>query len=344
MRVLTPLRLLKYCATPISWIYALGVWVRNMLYDNHLLPSHKVNIPTIAIGNLAVGGTGKTPMTEYLIRLLSSEYKIAVLSRGYGRKTHGFRMATTEDSAQTIGDEPMLIHTHFPHIPVAVCEDRVMGINQLQKLVPDLQCIILDDAYQHRKLRAGFYILLTAYDNLYVNDYMLPRGALRDLPAESVRANAVIVTKCPEMMSPVDRQMISRTLRIAPHQQLYYSRIAYSSLLIDSTPLLITGIANPDPLLGYVKQQFEDTELLAYSDHHDFTSKDIQTILEKAAKYDYVVTTEKDFMRMQSTCLIDALADKLHVIPIKTDLGTDHVAFDQQIISYLAESQSKKHL
>lgn len=338
------IQLLRYCATPISWLYTLGVWVRNTLYNNHILPSHAVNIPTIAIGNLALGGTGKTPMTEYLVRLLSSEYKIAVLSRGYGRKTRGFRLATAEDTAQTIGDEPMLIHTHFPHLPVAVCEDRVLGINQLQSLIPDLQCVILDDAYQHRKLRAGFYILLTAYDNLYVNDYMLPRGNLRDLPAESARANAVIVTKCPDVISLDDCQMIHRTLHLASHQHLYCSRIAYDSLSVDSTPLLITGIANPKLLLDHIQRQFPDTELLAYSDHHDFTNKDILTILDKAAKYDYVVTTEKDYMRMQSTRLIDALANKLQVLPIKTDLGDDHEAFDLHILSYLTECQRQGHM
>jgi tetraacyldisaccharide 4'-kinase len=341
---LNPIQLLKYCATPISWLYALGVWVRNTLYNNHILPSHVVNIPTIAIGNLAVGGTGKTPMTEYLVRLLSSEYKVAVLSRGYGRKTRGFRLATTEDTAQTIGDEPMLIHTHFPHLPVAVCEDRVLGISKLQSIIPDLQCIILDDAYQHRKLRAGFYILLTAYDNLYVNDYMLPRGNLRDLPAESSRANAVIVTKCPDVISHVDRQMISETLHLASHQQLYFSRIAYNPLQIDSTPLLITGIANPQLLLAHVQQRFPNTELLAFPDHHDFTDKDILTILDAATKYDYVVTTEKDYMRMKSTSLIDALTGKLQVLPIKTDLGDDHEAFDLQIRSYLTECQRQGHV
>ena len=339
-----PIQLLRYCATPISWLYTLGVWVRNTLYNNYILPSYVVNIPTIAIGNLAVGGTGKTPMTEYLVRLLSSEYKIAVLSRGYGRKTRGFRLATAEDTAQTIGDEPMLIHTHFPHLPVAVCEDRVLGINQLQLLIPDLQCVILDDAYQHRKLRAGFYILLTAYDNLYVNDYMLPRGNLRDLPAESARANAVIVTKCPDVISDVDRQMIHRTLHLASHQHLYCSRIAYDSLPVDSTPLLITGIANPKLLLDHIQRQFPDTELLAFPDHHDFTSKDILTILDKATKYDYVVTTEKDYMRMKSTSLINALTDKLQVLPITTELADDHGAFDLQILSYLTECQRQGHM
>lgn len=332
-------KILKYCATPISWLYALGVWVRNVLYDVRVLPSHSVNIPTIAIGNLAVGGTGKTPMTEYLIRLLSSNYKIAVLSRGYGRKIKGFRLASEDDTAKTIGDEPMLIHTHFPNIPVAVCADRVQGINKLQSLIPDLQCVILDDAYQHRKLRAGFYILLTAYDNLYVNDHMLPRGTLRDLPAESVRANAVVVTKCPNTMLPIDRRIVSNSLRLVAYQQLYYSSIGYAPMDITSTPLLVAGIANPKPLLHHLQQQFPTTELLAFADHRDFTPKDIQLILRKASDYEYVVTTEKDYMRLlQHPELLEALSQKLRVLPIQTDLGIDKDAFDRQILMYLSEN------
>lgn len=299
-------------------------------------------VPTIAIGNLAVGGTGKTPMTEYLVRLLSPNYKVAVLSRGYGRKTHGFRLATVEDTAQTIGDEPMLIHTHFPNIPVAVCADRVQGIKRLQTIIPDLQCVILDDAYQHRQLRAGFYILLTSYDNLYVNDHILPRGTLRDLPAESVRANAVVVTKCPANMQPIDRRIVSNTLRLASYQQLYYSTIAYSQLTIDKTPLLVAGIANPQPLLQHLRAQFPETELLAFADHHEFDKKDIQTILTKAKEYECVVTTEKDFMRMQQTPLLEALAEKLYVMPIQTDFGMDKEAFDRQILLYVGENNRKK--
>lgn len=329
---------MKFFLAPLSWLYAFAVWVRNVLYDDRVLPSHKVDVPTIAIGNLAVGGTGKTPMTEYLIRLLSPNYKVAVLSRGYGRKSSGFRLANEHDTAKTIGDEPMLIHTHFPDIPVAVCADRVQGIKHLQHIIPDLQCVILDDAYQHRKLRAGFYILLTSYDNLYVNDHMLPRGTLRDLPAESARANAVVVTKCPKTMQPIDRRIVSNSLRLASYQHLYYSSIGYDKLNISATPLLVAGIANPAPLLEHLQQQFTNTELLAFTDHRNFTRKDIQTILKKAENYAYVVTTEKDYMRMQQTSLIETLGDKLRVLPIQTDLGIDQPAFDRQILLYVSES------
>lgn len=333
---------MKFLLAPLSWLYAFGVWVRNVLYDDRVLPSHKVDVPTIAIGNLAIGGTGKTPMTEYLIRLLSPSYKVAVLSRGYGRKTSGFRIANAQDTAKTIGDEPMLIHTHYPNIPVAVCADRVQGVKQLQQQIPDLQCVILDDAYQHRKLRAGFYILLTSYDNLYVNDHMLPRGTLRDLPAESARANAVVVTKCPKTMQPIDRRIVSNSLRLASYQHLYYSSIGYAPLRISSTPLLVAGIANPAPLLHHLQQQYPDTELLAFADHRNFTKADIKLILNRAEQYKHVVTTEKDYMRMQQTPLVNALGKKLHVLPIQTDLGIDQDAFDRQILLYVSESNRKK--
>ncbi len=313
------------------------------MYDDHILPSHSVGVPTIAIGNLAVGGTGKTPMTEYLIRLLSPDYKVAVLSRGYGRKTKGFRLAQADDTARTIGDEPMLIHTHFPNIPVAICADRVSGIKQLQSLFPDLQCVILDDAYQHRKLRAGFYILLTSYDNLYVNDRMLPRGTLRDLPAESARANAVVVTKCPHKMQPIERRIVSNSLRLATYQQLYYSSIKYMPVELKGKPLLVAGIANPIPLLTYLQEQYPTIESLLYADHHHFTRRDIQYILQTAENYDSVVTTEKDYMRMMQTPLVEALGDKLHVIPIQTDLGIDQETFNRQVLLYVSENNRKKN-
>ncbi|MBO5361814.1 MAG: tetraacyldisaccharide 4'-kinase [Paludibacteraceae bacterium] len=326
---------------PISWLYALGVWVRNVLYDDHVLPSYTVSVPTIAIGNLAVGGTGKTPMTEYLIRLLAPKYKVAVLSRGYGRKTRGFRLANAEDTAQTIGDEPMLIHMHFPDVPVAVCADRVLGIKHLQQIIPDLQCVILDDAYQHRRLKAGFYILLTSYNKLYVHDHMLPWGTLRDLPAESVRANAVVVTKCPSKVQAIERRIVSNSLQLASYQQLYYSSIKYVPLQLSATPLLVTGIANPAPLLEYMQQQYPCTQLLQFPDHHAFNKQDVAQIIQRANQYECVVTTEKDYMRMLETPLVEVLGEKLRIISIQTDLGNDQEAFNRQILLYVSENNRK---
>ena len=329
---------MNYLLAPISWIYGFVVWLRNLLYDDHILHSTQVSIPTICVGNLAVGGTGKTPMSEYLISLLSSDYKVALLSRGYGRKTKGFRIANEHDTAQTIGDEPMQIHQRFPDIPVAVCADRVKGVKRLQQLFPDLQCVILDDAYQHRSLNCGFYILLTPFDRLYSNDHMLPWGRLRDLPNQSHRANVVVVTKCPPNMQPIERRIVSNSLKLATYQQLFYSSIGYAQLALSGTPLLVTGIANPTPMYEYLCQQFPDTELMAYADHHAFSKRDIQQILEKAERYAHVVTTEKDYMRMQQTPLVEALGDKLRVLTIQTNLGVDKEGFDRAVLLYVREN------
>ena len=332
---------MNFLLAPISWIYGFVVWLRNLLYDDHILRSTKVSIPTICVGNLAVGGTGKTPMAEYLLSLLSANYKVALLSRGYGRKTRGFRLANEHDTAATIGDEPMQIHLRFPDIPVAVCADRVKGVKQLQHLYPDLQCVILDDAYQHRSLSCGFYILLTPYDCLYTNDHMLPWGKLRDLPNQSHRANVVVVTKCPEQMQPIERRIVSNNLQLASYQHLFYSSIGYAPIAVDSTPLLVTGIANPMPLLHHMQQQFPDTELFAFPDHHVFTNQDIIRIKEKAEHYEHIVTTEKDYMRLLQTSLIHELGDKLHVVRIQTNLGIDQDTFNREVLLYVSENNRK---
>lgn len=329
---------MKFLLAPISWMYGLVVWIRNLLYDDHILHSTKVAIPTIGVGNLAVGGTGKTPMTEYLVSLLSKQYRVAVLSRGYGRTTKGFRLANEQDTAYTIGDEPMQIYTHFPNIPVAVCADRVKGVKRLQYLFPDLQCVILDDAYQHRPLRCGCYILLTPYDRLYVHDHMLPWGRLRDVPSQSIRANVVVVTKCPEKMLPIDRRVVANALQLPSYQQLVFSRIVYQPLVLPGTPLLLTGIANPQPILTYLREQYPDTDLLAFPDHHVFTDIDQKAILSKAKDYTCVVTTEKDFMRLQQTPLVKQLGDKLYIQSIQTDFGIDKEAFDRAILLYISEN------
>lgn len=331
----------KILALPLSWLYSIVIWLRNILYDEHILPSSDVQVPTICVGNLAVGGTGKTPMTEYLIRLLSEKYNVVVLSRGYGRSTTGFRVAGSADTAETIGDEPMLIHMHFPDIPVAVCANRVEGVRRIQQLYQNVQCIILDDAYQHRRLRCGYYILLTAYDNLYVNDHVLPRGRLRDLQIESRRANTVVVTKCPPKMPPIARRIVSNQLLLASYQNLCYSSIQYDELAIDSTPLLVAGIANPTPLYDYLKSLYPDTRMLAFADHHVFTKRDVQRILKMAEGYDWVVTTEKDYMRMLQTPLVEQLGDKLKLISIKTDFGGDKETFERGIMLYVAENNRK---
>jgi tetraacyldisaccharide 4'-kinase len=277
-------------------------------------------------------------MTEYLVSLLSAQYKVAVLSRGYGRKTRGFRLANQDDTAYTIGDEPLQIHRRFPDVPVAVCADRVRGVKRLQQLFPGLQCVILDDAYQHRKIRCGFYVLLTPYQSLYVHDHMLPWGFLRDVPSQSHRANVIVVTKCPSDMQAIHRRIVSNALQLPSYQQLSFSSIAYEPLQLPATPLLLTGIANPLPIWEHLKTQYPKTELLAYPDHHIFTDKDVAHILEKAKAYRCVVTTEKDYMRLQQTSLVQQLADKLYIQTIQTDFGADKEAFDRAVILYVSEN------
>lgn len=326
---------------PMSWLYATAVWIRNMLYDDHILRSTKVNIPTICVGNLAVGGTGKTPMTEYLISLLSKNYRVAVLSRGYGRKTHGFRIAQPEDSALTIGDEPMQIFMHFPHIPIAVCADRVMGVKKLKQIYPDLQCIILDDAFQHRKIVCGYNILLTSYDRLYVNDSFLPVGRLRDIPKQSLRANAIVVTKCPENMRPIDKRVVYNALHLPSYQHLFFSSMVYGNVEIKGKPLVLTGIAHPEYMFQHIQKTHPNAELLAYADHHIFSSYDVNAIIKKAEDFDCIVTTEKDYTRLKLTELKDALADKLCVLPIHMDFDAEQSLFEREVLLYVAENCRK---
>jgi tetraacyldisaccharide 4'-kinase len=252
-------------------------------------------------------------------------------------------LANEQDTACTIGDEPMQIHRHFPEIPVAVCADRVRGVKRLQQLFPELQCIILDDAYQHRKLRCGFYVLLTPYDRLYVHDHMLPWGRLRDLPSQSIRANVVVVTKCPDAMQPIDRRIVSNALAMPSYQQLCFAQIAYQTLDLPAKPLLLTGIANPLSILHHLQKQYPDTELMAFPDHHAFTNKDVKNILEKAQNYACVVTTEKDYMRLQQTPLVEALGDKLLVQSIQTEFGADKENFDRTILLYVSENNRKQN-
>jgi tetraacyldisaccharide 4'-kinase len=206
-----------------------------------------------------------------------------------------------------------------------------------------VQCVILDDAYQHRHLRCGYYILLTAFDKLFVNDYMLPRGTLRDLPIESRRANTVVVTKCPPGMQPIDRRIVNNQLMLPSYQHLCYSSIAYGDVDLPGTPLLVAGIANPKPLLEYLKKQYPNTTLMEYRDHHAFSHRDVQKILKLAEQFDCVVTTEKDYMRMQQTSLVQQLGKKLIVVPIKTDFGEDKETFDRAVMLYVAENNRQKN-
>ncbi len=326
---------------PLSRLYGLGVFVRNLLYDEHVFVSHSVTVPTICVGNLAVGGTGKTPHVEYLLRSLSRDYKMAVLSRGYRRKTRGFLLADAQSTARTIGDEAMQIHTKFPDIPVAVCENRVHGVRQLQKQIRDLQVVILDDAYQHRALRCGFYILLTPYDRLYIDDHLLPWGRLRDMVSQSQRANAVIVTKCPPDLRPIDRRVIVNRLGLSSFQHVYFTQLDYQQPQHTGNPLVVTGIAQTDYMMQYVRSLYPRAELMAFADHHAFSPADIERITKRAEAFDFVLTTEKDYQRLLLTDLPARLGDRLQVLPIRVAWQENFDAFDAQVRAYLHEALRK---
>ena len=336
----------SFLTIPLSALYTTGVAIRHLLYNEHLLPSSAVEVPTICVGNLAVGGTGKTPMTEYIVRLLlANGYRPAVLSRGYKRKTRGFVMADSYATVETIGDEAMQMHRAFPDVPVAVCENRVKGIRQLQRQVEHLDVVVLDDAMQHRAIQCGFTVLLTAYDKLYIDDHMLPWGTLRDLPSRALKADALVVTKCPETMQPIDMRVISNKLHVPTYQQLHFAGIEYAPTEQQGTPLVLCGIANPQYLIEHVQHVYPQAELMTFADHHAYTPKDIEDILERAKHFDFVLTTEKDQQRLQTTTLEADLQQRgkgLVILPIRTRFVTPNEAFDRQIIQYVRENCRQK--
>ena len=297
-----------------SLFYGLAVNIRNFLFDRGLLKSYAVGVSTVCVGNVAVGGTGKTPHTEYIARELSKRYQVAILSRGYKRKTRGFRLAQPADTALEIGDEPLQMYRNLKNIPVAVSENRIEGVRRLKELLPDLQVVVLDDAFQHRKIKCDFYILITEQDNLYVNDHFLPYGRLRDRRSSSLRANAIIVSKCKEDILPIDRRIIETSLHLPSYQQLYFSKINYAALVGMKgdretvlgaadihKPLLLTAIANPESLLQHLQKQYKQVVSLNFPDHHSFTRRDIERVraVMKTNRCDSIITTEKDVVRLE---------------------------------------------
>ena len=312
------MQLLRKILFPVSLVYALVVYLRNYFYDKGIFSSKSFETPTVCIGNLSAGGTGKTPMVELLIALLKDNFKVAVLSRGYRRKSKGFVLADNEATVETLGDEPFQIFSKFPDITLAVDADRRNGIEILEKrMQPDV--ILLDDAYQHRKVSCGFSILLTSFGNLYVDDWYLPTGNLRDSKKEASRAAIIVVTKCPSDLSVDARNAIMVKLKPEPRQKILFSYLDYDDTIKavdDSISLeelrtkevtLVTGIANPQPLLDYLKSKGLRFEHLKFKDHHDFSASELAVLREKQC----ILTTEKDFVRLKDK------VDNLYFIPVK---------------------------
>jgi tetraacyldisaccharide 4'-kinase len=312
--------------------------IRNYLYDKGILKSYSFNIPVIAVGNLSVGGTGKTPQIEYLIRLLSPKYKIASLSRGYKRKSEGFVLATSNATAVLLGDEPFQYFKKFPNIQVAVDVDRKNGIEKLLSLKSKPEVILLDDAFQHRKIKAGFYILLTSYDDLFCDDFMLPTGNLRESRNGARRANMIIITKCPPSISEIDQETIKNKIGLAI--PIFFSCIEYDDKIYNQNntlevseikskeKVLLAGIAKPKPFFDYLQKEVDD--LMSFPDHHHFSESDISVIKNKA-KDKIIVTTEKDFVRLDA----EILAKQLYYLPITSKFVDKQAIFDKTILNYV---------
>ena len=341
------MKFLRKIAFPFSILYGLITSLRNYLYDVGLLKSKHFKTPTIVVGNLSVGGTGKTPQIEYLIDLLKSNFKISVLSRGYKRKSKGFFMADEKVSAEIIGDEPFQIYLKHPEVIVCVDADRTNGITKLEEFENPPQVILLDDAFQHRKVVGGFNMLLTTYDNLYVNDTMLPTGDLRENASGADRAQAIIVTKCPADISENEQKEIIKKLHPKPNQQVFFTTITYDTQLkgdskldlrelADFDILLVTGIANPKPLTDYLKSSKLNFKHLKYPDHHHFSLNDLEEINAAyeslSATNKIILTTEKDYVR------IFGKLKNLHYISIKTTFITHENEFDNLIKNYVEQS------
>ncbi|MCL4144599.1 UNVERIFIED_CONTAM: hypothetical protein GTU68_000021, partial [Idotea baltica] len=312
---------------PVVPIYYSVTWFRNKLFNVGLKKSTTYNFPVICVGNLSTGGTGKTPMIEYLIRLLKDDYRLATLSRGYKRKSKGFQIGNENTSVEVLGDEPFQLYTKFKDdILVAVDADRNNGISILKKLEAAPEVVLLDDAFQHRKVKAGFNIVLTTYSNLYTDDIVLPTGNLREPRVGTKRAHAIIVTKCPFNISENDKKGILAKINPAKNQTVFFSSIKYadaveneiSSLRLDdlSKFTLITGIANPKPLVNFLDEKKLTFEHLNFSDHYEFSKQDIQSF----EKQDLLITTEKDFMRLKQ---FESLKSKLFYLPIKVLIDND---------------------
>jgi tetraacyldisaccharide 4'-kinase len=356
------MKYLRWLLFPFSLIYGLVVIIRNWCYDAGVFKSHKFNVPIISVGNLDVGGAGKTPMTEYLIRLLKDDYKLATLSRGYGRKTKGYLVAsdTATASATNFGDEPAQFKQKFPDITVAVCEKRVEGI---KKLLPDHNLILMDDAYQHRAVEPGLNILLFDYNRINEPHLLLPAGNMREPFSGRWRARVIIVTKCPAQLSDDEKDVLAQKIQPLPYQQLFFTSIAYQGLQDmeersaditidqDTTVFLLTGIANAEPLVQYLKSFTNRIIQHKYPDHHPFTLKNITKLAAEfsaaVSQKKIIVTTEKDAQRLEESWFKSALPgiDRLpvFVIPIRVEfLDGSERQFDKIVIEYVRE-HTKHH-
>ena len=344
---------------PLSWLYGIGVWLRNLLFDTGVIKSRTFDVPVISVGNITVGGSGKTPHVEYLISLLHDKVKVAVLSRGYKRKSRGYRLAGAETTMPEIGDEPYQMHRKFPDIHVAVEADRCKGIETLLQSpeTQDTQLVLLDDAYQHRYVKPGMNILLVDYHRLIIYDKLLPAGRLREPKEGKNRADIVIITKCPRDLKPMSFRVLQRAMALFPFQQLYFTTIDQCPLeplfeegeaapKEENLPnvLLVTGIASPEQMVKDLKGHCRSITPMQFGDHHQFTASDVEAInmaykmMEKPA---VIITTEKDATRLETVSgLSEEVRKKTYVQPIRISfMLNEGDKFNNNIIDYVRKHQ-----
>ena len=343
----------------LAWFYGLGVGIRNLLFEMGILKSRSFSTPVISVGNITVGGTGKTPHVEYLIRLLKGKQNVAVLSRGYKRKSSGFVLSDKDTPMPMIGDEPFQMKQKFPDITVAVDRKRTRGISKLtaDESGLDIDVVLLDDAFQHRYVKAGINILLVDYHRLIIYDELLPSGRLREPVGSKDRADIVIVTKCPPDIKPMDYRVITKAMALYPYQQLYFSTHEYDKLerlaeptdkaeltdLADKHVLLLTGIASPEQMKLDLEKYAKTIQPLAFADHHHFKEKDISLINDTFSKLPSpkcIITTEKDAVRLRTVeGLSNEVLQDLYVLPIRIKLMLDQEkSFNKHIIDYVRKN------
>lgn len=349
--------------TPLTLLYGAVIGVRNKLFDWKIIPSEEFDIPVISVGNLTVGGTGKTPHTEYLIDLLKDKFKTALLSRGYKRKTSGYRLATDKSTPHEIGDEPYQIKQKFTDIHVAVDADRRHGIRRLStdKASADTEVILLDDAFQHRHVVPGINIVLMDYNRPIYEDTLMPTGMLREPKSSLHRAHIFIVTKCPEDIKPIDFRIVAKNLELRPYQRLYFTSFVYGDMnkygekevkaLATLTPqthiVLVTGIASATPLVTKLSGYTEYITHMEYGDHHNFSQSDLQNIERTFDAIDapdkLIITTEKDAARLSTHFLSDTIAHNLYVLPIKVEfLQGQAENFNHYITDYVSKNSRNR--
>ncbi|HRO43604.1 MAG TPA: tetraacyldisaccharide 4'-kinase [Flavipsychrobacter sp.] len=341
----------KFLLYPLALLYGGIVWLRNRLYDTGIFSSIEFSVPVISVGNLSVGGTGKTPHVEYLIRLLQYQYQVATMSRGYKRRTQGFLLADANANALRLGDEPMQYHMKFPEVAVSVAEERITGIPTLLQKRSDVDVVLLDDAYQHRSVKPGLNILITDFSKPFYNDFILPYGRLREGRNAYKRADIIIVSKSPLDLTEEKANEITCRINPLPHQQVFFSCIEYDTpydfftketvSLTNANAVLVCCIAKPEPLVHFLQRNTKDVHVLSYPDHHYFLSKDMEEITDAYRNWNIpdkvIVTTEKDATRLHlQTDRLRSLNARIVVLPIRVSfLFREGEQFDRKVHQYI---------